>query len=89
MADKHLKIVKQTQNSIESESSKVLSNNQLLDNKVELLSTQLKELDSKFDLWQGMVESILASTQTAMQYDNFILTYLAIFVAIASILVTK
>lgn len=70
---------------IEQIQNQVLS----LDKKVEGLSSEVTNLDTKFDIWQNLVEPMLATTQTAMQYDNYILTATAIFVAIAGVLVTK
>lgn len=56
-----------------------------LDNK----SQRLQELEIKFDIWQSNVEPMLATAQTAMQYDNYVLTFLAIIIALGSFVFQK
>ena len=60
-----------------------------LGNEINQLKDNAGQLSSKFDIWQDNVESLLSSTQTAMTYDNYVLTCLAIAVAIAAFLFQK
>lgn len=64
--------------------------NQLLslDEKVENLSSKVTSLEAKFDIWQNLVEPMIATTQTAMQYDNYILTATAVIVAVVGLAMT-
>ena len=48
------------------------------------LEDRLNELSIKFDVWQSNVEPMLASAQTAMDYDNIILAILGIIFALSS-----
>lgn len=49
------------------------------------LRESLIELSAKFDVWQSNVEPMLASAQTAMQYDNFIITSVGVMLAITGL----
>ena len=52
-----------------------------LNDKVDMLESKVELLQGTFDVWQKLVESILGTAQTAMQYDNYVLTVLGIIVA--------
>ena len=54
-----------------------------IEEKIELLSSKVTRIDDKFDVWQNLVEPMLATAQSAMQYDNFIITVSGIGSAIA------
>ncbi len=53
-----------------------------LNDKVDVLESKVELLQGTFDVWQKLVESILGTAQTAMQYDNNVLTALGIAIAI-------
>lgn len=53
-----------------------------LTSQLHTLHENLTELTIKFDVWQSNVEPMLATSQTAMTYDNYVLTALAIIVAV-------
>lgn len=79
-------------NSIDAQTTKSALNTQNIEGLHNQLS-QLKEsttlLSAKFDIWQNNVESMLANAQTAMQYDNYVLTALAIIIAIFAFVFQK
>ncbi len=60
--------------------------NGLID-RVDALESKVELLEGTFDVWQKLVESILGTAQTAMQYDNYVLTFLAIGVGVFSVAV--
>ena len=59
-----------------------------LNDKVDVLESKVELLQGTFDVWQKLVESILGTAQTAMQYDNYVLTVLGIAVAVVFALAT-
>ncbi len=60
--------------------------NGLID-RVDALESKVELLEGKFDAWQKLVESILGTAQTAMQYDNNVLTFLGIGAGILTAIV--
>lgn len=60
-----------------------------LSKKLASVGEQTQELSIKFDVWQANVESMLATTQSAMQYDNYVLTALAIIIAAVTFALQK
>ncbi len=58
-----------------------------LSDKVDMLESKVNQLGDKFDVWQRLVESILGTAQTAMQYDSNLIAFLAIGVGVFSVAV--
>jgi|GEM_PF-2615927 len=52
---------------------------------INTLQNSIDRLGDKFDVWQSNVEPMLAASQTAMAYDNYVMTFLAIVLTIAGI----
>ena len=58
-----------------------------LNDKVDMLESKVELLEGKFDVWQKLVESILGTAQTAIEYDSNLIAALAVGVAIFSVMV--
>ena len=58
-----------------------------LNDKVDMLESKVELLEGKFDVWQKLVESILGTAQTAIEYDSNLIAVLAVGVATFSVMV--
>ncbi len=72
---------------IDEDSFMDLLMNGLID-RVDVLESEVKLLQGKFDVWQKLVESILGTAQTVLQYDSNLLTWIAIITAISIAVIT-
>lgn len=56
---------------------------------IDTLQNQVNNLSIKFDVWQSQTENILATSQNAMSYDNYLITCVALGLALFGIWLQK